>query len=360
MGLDRRLVGLLMAGFVFVGLAASAAAKAGVVVYEGNPMSLTKSVAAQTLGKKGVKQISRFAPGINDFFLHTVTVSVGEKVTFINTGFHDVDLPPKGQGDFPLVIQHGTVSGANDAAGNPFWFNGKPSFMFNPPLFAASGGTTYDGTSRIDSGLPLGPSKPLTVTFTKAGMYKFFCDIHRDMSGTIVVKPRGKPVPTPAQDKALLVKQLKTDILEAKALETAKVPKDTVDIGETAANGVELYAMFPVRLTVKSGTVVTFTLTKNEREFHSATFGPAAYLKPLQPPGPGGSVPPVGLYPSDQTRPLVLAPSSHGNGFANTGFLSRDPSYGLPVLGKIKFTTPGIYKFICLIHPFMHGEIVVK
>jgi plastocyanin len=31
----------------------------------------------------------------------------------------------------------------------------------------------------------------------------------------------------------------------------------------------------------------------------------------------------------------------------------------LPPSGKITFTAPGTYKFICLIHPFMHGTVVV-
>jgi plastocyanin len=31
-----------------------------------------------------------------------------------------------------------------------------------------------------------------------------------------------------------------------------------------------------------------------------------------------------------------------------------------PVVGKIDFSTPGTYRFVCLIHPFMQGTIIVK
>ena len=50
---------------------------------------------------------------------------------------------------------------------------------------------------------------------------------------------------------------------------------------------------------------------------------------------------------------------AHGNGFANIGGLDRDPTTPLPASGQIKFTTPGTYHYACLIHPFMHGTIIV-
>ena len=56
-----------------------------------------------------------------------------------------------------------------------------------------------------------------------------------------------------------------------------------------------------------------------------------------------------------------MSPTSHGDGFGNTGALDRDPGTPtIPASNKIDFTTPGTYHFQCLIHPFMHGTIVVK
>ncbi len=119
-------------------------------------------------------------------------------------GFHTVDLPAKGGTLLPLIVPGKTlVSGVNDAAGNPFWFNGKvPNVGLNPALLAPPTAKTYNGSKRLDSGVPApsGPPKPFNVTFTKAGTYKFFCDVHPGMIGTVVVKPAGAAIPSAKQD----------------------------------------------------------------------------------------------------------------------------------------------------------------
>ena len=51
----------------------------------------------------------------------------------------------------------------------------------------------------------------------------------------------------------------------------------------------------------------------------------------------------------------------HGDGFANTGVLdTNSATTTIPSSGKVQFTTPGHLHYICLIHPFMHGTIIVK
>ena len=121
--------------------------------------------------------------------------------------------------------------------------------------------------------------------------------------------------------------------------------------------------MFPGKLTVKTGTTVTFSMSKDTREVHTATFGPVSYLK-----RPGatrsqrsGTVP--GNAASTRvTRPgrSQLNATSHGNGFANIGALDRDSDNAAHGVRQIKFTQAGTYHFICLIHPFMHGTVVVE
>ena len=108
--------------------------------------------------------------------------------------------------------------------------------------------------------------------------------------------------------------------------------------------------------------MVTFRMSKHSCETHTATFGPAAYLsRPGQRVHAGRSFPPQGAYPSDPTQPIMETPTAHGNGFANTGVLDKDPSTAtIPPSSKIEFTAPGTYHFICLIHPFMRGTIIVK
>ena len=153
----RRQTGVGAAAVAAVALLAVPAGAAAhtKTVYAGPPPA-AHALAVKILGKKFVTQNS---PDVNDFFQHRVTINTGDTVSFVIAGFHTIDLPGAGQGDLPLLTPGSTVSGINDAAGNPFWFNGKvPNVGINPALFAPSGGTTYDGTTRIDSGLPLGPA----------------------------------------------------------------------------------------------------------------------------------------------------------------------------------------------------------
>lgn len=348
-----------------MGVAAVAAAMPAVAsahtktVYAGPPPS-TGKLAGKILGKGGKAFLSRYNPDINDFFRHRVTVNQGDTVSFVLNGFHTVDLPGKSGNDLPLFVSGKIVTGVLDAAGTPFWFNGHvPSLGFNPSLSSPTGKRTYDGSSRIDSGFPSGsgPPKPLKVTFTKPGTYKYFCDVHAGMIGYVVVKPKGKPVPSVKQDAAAVTEQLTTDIRSAKALAKTKPGPDQVSLGASNSSGVELFTMFPATLTVKVGTVVKFSMSRSSREVHTATFGPAKYLAKLanSPAPPANS-----LYPSDPVQPIPLDRSSHGNGFANTGALDRDSDTPSPGSGTIKFTQAGTYHYICLIHAFMHGTIVVK
>jgi plastocyanin len=343
----------------------AAAAATTKVVYAGGPPSL-QALAGKVLGK-GAKALGNDSPGLNGFTSQTVTIHQGDSVkwTGLVTGFHTVDLPALGGKDLPLIVSGKTVTGVADAAGSPFWFdNNVPILGFNPQLLAPSGGLTYNGTKRIDSGLPVLPHSPdtLKVTFTKPGVYRYFCDVHPGMIGYVVVRAKSKPVPSAKQDAAALTKQLTTAILGAAKAAKAKQPSDHVSLGLSTKQGFELYGMFPASLTVKPGTVVTFSMSAHSREVHTASFGPAKYLTTLANSIASPAFDQQAVYPSSnpQAGPIQLSPTSNGNGFANTGLLDREPTTPLPASGRIDFTKPGTYHFICLIHPFMHGTIVVK
>ena len=344
-------------------LAMPAIASAGTKIVYAGPPPVTKQIASKVIAASKLSPkrfVSTYNPDVNDFFLHRVTISAGDTVSFRLEGLHTVDLPGKSGADLPLIVPGPTVHGVKDAAGRPFWFNGKvPSLGLNPALFAPSTANTYDGTARVDSGLPAGPPKPFNVQFTKPGVYKFFCDVHAGMVGYVVVKPTGKPVPTAAQDSAALVKQITGDVKTAVRISRSKPPADTVDLGQSARDGVELFAMFPSTLTVNAGTWVTFSMSRHTREAHTASFGPRSYLKPLANSFESPVFSPVATYPSAPSS-IVLTPTSHGNGFANTGALDRDSGTPLPASSKIDFKVPGVYHFECLIHPFMHGTVIVK
>jgi plastocyanin len=308
------------------------------------------------------KLLMHYGASINNFLPGTVTIHRGDTVKFLNEGFHTIDLPRKGGSDLAFLVPSGTATGSNDAAGGPFWFNGRPKLGFNPGLLAPSGPKAYDGSTRIDSGAPSGgPVKPFNVTFTKTGTYKYFCDVHPGMVGYVVVKAKSKKVPTPAQDAAAAATQLKADEASAKKLATTKVAANHVSLGVSDAQGVEDYAMFPATLRVKAGTVVTFSMSPNSREDHSATFGPAAELTTLANSFMGPAPAPQAVYPSSPGQPIPLGATSHGDGFANTGLLDEDKATrSIPSSGRIRFTQAGTYHFICVIHAFMTGTVVVN
>jgi plastocyanin len=93
-----------------------------------------------------------------------LTVAVGTTVTWTNQSNnepHTVAFPPAGQTPPPTLSP------------------------FSPP----SGGSTYDGTTLVNSGVIL-PGASFSLTFTKAGTYTYFCLFHDDegMVATIIVK----------------------------------------------------------------------------------------------------------------------------------------------------------------------------
>jgi plastocyanin len=344
--------GVLGLGFVAAVAFAPAASAQTKVVYAGGPGKFAKA-----LGHHGA--------GLDNFLVNRITIHVGDTVEWngasLAGGFHTVDIPKLHGSDLPLITPTGSmVTGVNDAAGNPFWFNGQvPALGFDPLLFRPIGGTTYNGTKRVDSGLPLGKPHNFKVKFTRAGIYKYFCDVHYGMHGTVVVKPKGATIPTAKQDAAALKKQEKKYLAEAKQVGKTTPPADQVSVGASGPGGLEVFAMFPSVLNINAGTTVQFVMSRDTRETHTATFGPADYLNPLVASFTGPAPSPAAVYPSDPPGQITLSPSSHGNGFANTGALDRDTGTPLPAIGAITFNTPGTYAYQCLIHPFMRGTIVV-
>jgi plastocyanin len=326
-------------------------------VYAGGPVGFQTRLAHTTAG------------GVNSFLQSRITINQGDTVKWdgrsLDGGFHTIDLPGPNTGDLPTILADPAhpVVGVSDAAASPFWFNGQPTLGFNPALAAPSGGHTYDGSARIDSGLPNG-NTPFSVTFTKPGLYHYFCDVHDGMEGTVVVLATGKPVPSAQEDAASRGQQEQKDTKIASRLDGTKAKGNHVSVGAAGADGVEVFAMFPATLHIKAGAVVTFSISGKTREAHSATFGDTSkggYVTELAGAFGRPTIDPRAGYPSGPpARPIQLSRSSHGNGFANTGILDRDAGTPLPPSAKIQFTHAGTYDYVCLIHPFMHGTVIVK
>src|SRR3954464_3113276 len=71
------------------------------------------------------KAFEKAGVDVNDFFPHGITINKGDKIKFLPVGFHSFDFPPRGGAPLPLISPTGEkIAGSNDAAGQPFWFNG--------------------------------------------------------------------------------------------------------------------------------------------------------------------------------------------------------------------------------------------
>jgi plastocyanin len=316
------------------------------------------------------RAFERASADVNDFFPDGVTIRQGDAIRFVPSAFHTVNIPPRGGRALPIFVPSGVVSGAADAAGAPFWFNGQPRLNFNPRLTRPIFGTrqTYNGTRRIESGLPMGRRpKSFTVTFRRTGNFTYFCDVHPGMKAVVHVRSRASRVPSAAADRARLRAQVRRDLARARALASPNPGANTVDVGNAGADGVEVFAFLPRTLTVAAGTAVKFQMTPRSYDAHTATTGPGdplrqrtSYLGALTASFSSPAVSPIAVYPSDPPPgPAALTPASHGNGFWNSGVIDAARSTPLPSSSTVTFAQPGTYQFYCLIHPFMHGTVTV-
>ena len=326
----------------------------------------TRDMTAGTPPKGALKGVPEFATD-NAFYPKRLTIHQGDRVNFKLAGFHNILLPAKGQPVpqlFTVDPAH-PVSGVKDVAGADFWFNGQPSVGVSPVVAAPGGGTVYDGSQVISSGLPTGgPVKPLKVKFPKKGTYTVLCALHPGMKATIVVKGKKAHVPSKTQDRKRVKAQAKAAAKLAKKL----VAGQGAPTGLTVRAGndkktVAVLGFFPGTKTVKVGQQVTFAVSKKTTETHNVAFAPQAYAGELA----GAFIGPAGIdprtaYPSEKPgTPLVVNGASHGNGFVNTGMLDAVKSTPLPKSAVVSFSKPGTYQYYCIVHGAeMKGTITVK
>jgi plastocyanin len=291
----------------------------------------------------------------NAFYRKLVTIHVGDKVRWTLNGFHTVTFPAKGQKP-PAFIgpdpEGRKVEGQNDAAGAPFWFNGQTLLILEQNGAFPVGGKTYNGKKLVSSGAPLsnGRPKPVTIKFTKAGTYQYYCTIHPGMRARVKVVKKGKKVPSAAADRKAAKREFAARAKRVIADSKFQGPAgNQVDAGHDTIN-TSLLRFFPAKKTVPVGSTVTLALTRTTSEIHTFSFGPPDYLKKISDgfitPGPTGGpgrplfiFNPMLAFSSDP--PPAFPPytgANHGNGFFNTGVLDQDPKTPNPASAHVTFT----------------------
>jgi plastocyanin len=298
----------------------------------------------------------------------------------------------EGQAPLSLLVPTTLVTGASDGAGQPWWFNGsRPNVGFNPTLLPKNFSVdysptkvpshkvvkaTYTGKKAITSTIPFNAGPASTqVKFARAGTYTVYCDLHAGMKGTVKVLAKKKRVPTAKADAKALKKQIARDFKVAKTLKQVPLPANTVDVGSAGKYGVEYFGYLPKVLTVPVGTPVTFRMTPDSFEDHTATTS-AANADPENPANantPLGTIAasffstqfdPRGVWSSDPAEPASLTKTSHGDGFWNSGVLAPPARNPFPTLissqRTVTFAQAGTYEFYCMVHPQMHGTVIVQ
>lgn len=263
----------------------------------------------------------------NTFFPGRTVIHQGDKVRFTILGFHTLVIPKTGADPAPLIAPTGQVNPAkNDPAGVPYWWVGQPALNFNPAAVAPSGGTVATGAKTISSGFLNGDAPKFTVTFPKAGTFQVRCAVHPKMKGTIVVLPKASGVPTEAalarQGKAKLAALNVAAVKNLKRARAHKSPATTVQIGP-GVGPLETLAFFPSKNTVPAGTTVKFQMA-GVNEFHTVTFGPTAYVDPVERAFQNNGDP-EGVYPATRLarrcprRPRPTATGSSTAGSSSAG-----------------------------------------
>ena len=341
----------------------------------------TRVAEAGPYGKAAQEAFARASAEANAYFRRVTTIRRGDTVRWDINGFHTVTFTPRGDARPSLIVPDPAtpVSGATDAAGAPFWFNGQPRLILNPEAAAPQGPRTFHRGRVHNSGLPgEGPPKPYRLKFNSTGTFRYICIVHPGMRGTVRVVGRRSSVPSAAAHRRQARREQQTLLRRAQRLTTGLGTtrlQNTAQAGNDTRDGAAVLKFFPANLRVATNTTVTLRMSPRSTEAHTFTFGPMngkdAYVDQLAKsfitPVAGGSGPPTlvfeprAAYPSE--NPAQGLPSydgaNHGNGFYNSGVLDSDQDTPVPAKVGLKFTKAGTYEYLCLIHPFMRGRVTV-
>lgn len=281
----------------------------------------------------------------NAFLPSTLTVHVGDTVSWRFAGFHTVTFL-SGQ-PVPALLVPGPDPGSLMAG---------PAF-FPIPLSPMPPGGPYDGRSLISSGTPEADpadAPPFVLTLTAPGFYPYLCAVHPGMAGSVTVLAAGSPLPeTPEQAKgrgmaefAAIQGALKGAIAGVQSAATTArggVGVHTVAAGVNSPIGASKLGFLSDSLTVRRGDVVTW-LNADSYNPHTVTFvsggtAPSFGDPVLQPDGP-----PLIVFGANVVGPAGGS-SYTGQGYVNSGILFAGQSFALTIDAPA-----GTYTYFCVIH----------
>ena len=339
------------------------------------------------------------------FFPSRMSVHEGDTITF-SGGFHTATLLPTGT-DAQVFVDENSVPADGPYA--PFTadpdegpaglkFNNAVAFPTDPSCGAPDApACEYDGSEVVNSGVfVFGPGSFTTTINAPAGeTFWVICLVHSNMRMRVTVVPDDQAATTQASIDSAKASQIARDTDDAHAAHNRllkKKTKHTTASGKTVWDawagfdmpGVTLYGMYPRKLSIRKGQTVRWHFNTLEYEVHTVTFplgegldiANNSFVPSCDPDTDAGSMPdnPPDLqgppFCSDPTQlELDLDPRfmdsgnerlSSNSDFENSGvrgdFLSRAP-------WDLRFTAKspdGGFKYLCMIHPFMRGKVIVN
>ena len=228
--------------------------------------------------------------------------------------------------------------------------------LLNPLVALPQGLKTYTGKGIANSGVLMEKGKSYSLTFTKPGSYAYVCMLHPGMTGTVVVRPAGSPLPMnqAAYDKKG-AQQVAAAITKGQALlASAKVTKSKGAKGTvyaspmlgSLASHASVIGFAPEMITVKAGDTVRWVM-KDPIELHTVTFSGSEPTPEFLVPEPQPKGPPKFYFNSKGVYPAG-GPVQKGSGLYNSGFMNLN-SPG-PKTYSLTFTRPGTYTYWCVVH----------
>lgn len=219
----------------------------------------------------------------------------------------------------------------------------------DPNVPKPAGGATYDGSTYTSSGFVLGGGT-YRLTFTKAGTYKYYCLIHGEMVGTIVVQPKGSTYPqSQAQITSAGDTGMQSDLQAASnALSLFPYTAGGPHLSAGLSQGLGVPPPGPssivrfldgpnltdTSVTVAAGTTITWTNLDSNLP-HTVTFPAAGQTLPQMDPfsAPSGGT------------------AYNGSALVNSGPLMPGQSFSLTL------TKAGTYTYYCLFHDGPTGMV---
>jgi plastocyanin len=292
-----------------------------------------------------------------EFFPKDVKVHRGDTVTWLINGFHNISFVGSTMDTNAAPEQLFTMSDVN----------GQQLTYFNPEITTPTiqNGDKYTGGA-AESGLPVQTPALSLIIDAAPGTYYYHCDVHyggpdakEHMEGSITVVDDSTTIPSPTDETLEAGKEMGDAInqgmgalaaAEQQSMSASSTGGATVTVGSQGGLAT-VNQFFPMVAVINAGETVTWSNT-SANEIHTVSW-PAVPEDQLMGPATDANGNPI-----FELKPAAAPTIQDGgdwvtDGPANSGFIAPGQSF------TARFPNPGVYPYVCLIHPGMNGVVVV-